>query len=267
MPEFVFVVKCSTTKVGEDLRLVGSCPQLGDWSPANGLQLWTTAEMYPLWMSEPISFSKFECEAIECKYVVGSFASGAKVNWEGGPNRRLPSSTKECKGTTVVEHVFGDSAFQEVCGAIPESPPVEEPQEPVLMSRLSRSELPILEESDREVEEISNLFAGDDAVSVVVTPRKQAGRDDGLPSPRSKPFSPRNWTSSHFADAQKEAKAKATVNLTSVNSRTIPCEWGSGESQNLDSKLSPMKKGGPSTQCGQLLVKTLMTIVNLLCGA
>jgi len=56
-------VTCGSTKLGEELHIVGSCPELGAWDVAKSVKLNTTAESFPLWTADvqtPAQGSKFK---------------------------------------------------------------------------------------------------------------------------------------------------------------------------------------------------------------
>ena len=40
------------TRWGEEVRVVGSRPELGSWDPAHGVPLQTSGETYPMWSAE-----------------------------------------------------------------------------------------------------------------------------------------------------------------------------------------------------------------------
>ena len=44
-----FKVDCSITKPGETVRVTGSCRELGDWIPKDGLNLITSPTTFPIW--------------------------------------------------------------------------------------------------------------------------------------------------------------------------------------------------------------------------
>ena len=71
-----FQVECHT-RLGDTVRVTGNCPELGDWDPAAGLALATTAEAYPTWTASvelPLHV------ALEFKFV-RAVASGG-YEWE-----------------------------------------------------------------------------------------------------------------------------------------------------------------------------------------
>ncbi|CAK9114002.1 unnamed protein product, partial [Durusdinium trenchii] len=44
-----FEVRHEETTHGDSLRIVGSCPELGDWHPSEGVKLRTSDTAFPLW--------------------------------------------------------------------------------------------------------------------------------------------------------------------------------------------------------------------------
>lgn len=58
-----------------DIRVVGSCPQLGEWNPAKGVKLQTSFEYFPSWISnDPVHLPLNQ--KIEYQYVILSKGSG-----------------------------------------------------------------------------------------------------------------------------------------------------------------------------------------------
>jgi len=47
--EIEFKINCPITKPGETVRVTGSCEELGNWIPKDGLNLTTTASDFPIW--------------------------------------------------------------------------------------------------------------------------------------------------------------------------------------------------------------------------
>ena len=44
-----FKVRCTATKPGETVRVTGSSSELGNWIPKDGLNLQTSASLFPIW--------------------------------------------------------------------------------------------------------------------------------------------------------------------------------------------------------------------------
>jgi hypothetical protein len=44
-----FQVTCSTTKLGQVVKLTGNTPQLGNWNAQNGLTMYTNEVEFPVW--------------------------------------------------------------------------------------------------------------------------------------------------------------------------------------------------------------------------
>ncbi|CAJ1342455.1 unnamed protein product, partial [Effrenium voratum] len=88
MPRQVsFSVKCTDTRVGLHVRVVGSVPALGEWDPHKGIALHTSAADFPLWkQTQPMPLE--EGSVVEYKYVICD-NSGAGVRWEERTNRAV----------------------------------------------------------------------------------------------------------------------------------------------------------------------------------
>ncbi len=71
-----------TTWYGQEVRVVGSIPELGSWNPANGLRLSTDAAAYPVWTGQT---ALPEGVPFEYKYV--KVNPDDTVEWEHGGNR------------------------------------------------------------------------------------------------------------------------------------------------------------------------------------
>mmetsp|Transcript_17750 Transcript_17750/g.31061 ORF Transcript_17750/g.31061 Transcript_17750/m.31061 type:complete len:311 (+) Transcript_17750:139-1071(+) len=95
----VFEVRCPTLNV-EDLRLVGSLPELGAWDPARALPLSTSERTYPVWRTAEISLPSQLHKAVQYKYL--KVFGGAVVQWEAGQNRVLEQS---CLCENMVNYV------------------------------------------------------------------------------------------------------------------------------------------------------------------
>ncbi|CAE6950651.1 glaA [Symbiodinium sp. CCMP2592] len=85
----VFEVKCPTVNL-EDVRIVGSLPELGSWESSRALPLVTSERTYPAWRTAEISLPSQVTEVVQYKYI--KVFDGSLVQWEGGPNRILDVS-------------------------------------------------------------------------------------------------------------------------------------------------------------------------------
>mmetsp|Transcript_66860 Transcript_66860/g.159551 ORF Transcript_66860/g.159551 Transcript_66860/m.159551 type:complete len:299 (-) Transcript_66860:125-1021(-) len=85
----VFEVKCPTVNL-EDVRVVGSVPELGSWEPSRALPLVSTERTYPSWRSVEIALPSQGAEVVQYKYI--KVFDGSLVQWEAGPNRFLDLS-------------------------------------------------------------------------------------------------------------------------------------------------------------------------------
>ena len=52
--EIEFKINCPITKPGETVRVTGSCDELGNWIPKDGLNLNTTASDFPIWKARTL---------------------------------------------------------------------------------------------------------------------------------------------------------------------------------------------------------------------
>ena len=49
MVKFNFVIRNAHTKIGENVHIVGSIPQLGNWKETNSTLMKTSPDEYPCW--------------------------------------------------------------------------------------------------------------------------------------------------------------------------------------------------------------------------
>eukprot|EP00930_Biecheleria_cincta_P040934 TRINITY_DN2802_c0_g1_i2.p1 TRINITY_DN2802_c0_g1~~TRINITY_DN2802_c0_g1_i2.p1 ORF type:complete len:297 (-),score=38.21 TRINITY_DN2802_c0_g1_i2:257-1147(-) len=75
------------TGFGEDVTLVGSAPELGQWNTKRGVKLYTSEVDFPFWTSPPISLSLPREEPVLYKYVLTT--ADGRVEWESGPDRKI----------------------------------------------------------------------------------------------------------------------------------------------------------------------------------
>jgi len=108
-----FRVDCSSTRVGQHVRIVGGCDALGEWNPAKGAPARTTATAFPWWTT--CGTVQLDPNAVvEYKYVICS-QSGEAIQWEDGENRRLHLASMAAKaGLEGKPHVVVAEAFN-VC--------------------------------------------------------------------------------------------------------------------------------------------------------
>lgn len=80
------------TVIGDCIKIIGDCEELGNWNIVNAIKLSTDKESYPEWYTlVPISLP-FETD-IEYKYV---FINNGRVRWESIPgNRKIRCTDKE----------------------------------------------------------------------------------------------------------------------------------------------------------------------------
>eukprot|EP00929_Paragymnodinium_shiwhaense_P008020 TRINITY_DN111943_c0_g1_i1.p1 TRINITY_DN111943_c0_g1~~TRINITY_DN111943_c0_g1_i1.p1 ORF type:complete len:513 (+),score=111.31 TRINITY_DN111943_c0_g1_i1:121-1659(+) len=113
-----FTVRCGDTKPGQHLRVVGSCASLGDWTPAKGLVLYTSATEFPSWLSADLASASngaskakiqlSKADKIEYKYVICG-SDGQPQRWEERPNRVLQLGSVASAHAVLME-TFNGSA-------------------------------------------------------------------------------------------------------------------------------------------------------------
>ena len=86
-----FKVNCSITKPGETVRVTGSCAELGNWIPKDGLNLTTCAKDFPMW--EGRTLIKIDegrrPTQIEYKYAIVRESDGQTKQWEPFSGNRI----------------------------------------------------------------------------------------------------------------------------------------------------------------------------------
>jgi len=78
--EVIFSINCPYTSWGDHVAVVGSCEELGSWNPWKGLELTTSAEMFPTWhgrVQVPEGNHEFKLVVVR----------RCGVEWETNPNR------------------------------------------------------------------------------------------------------------------------------------------------------------------------------------
>jgi len=78
--EVIFNVNCPYTFWGDHVAVVGSCAELGCWNPQRGVELTTSAEMFPQWhgrVQVPTGNHEFKLVIVR----------SCSVEWETNPNR------------------------------------------------------------------------------------------------------------------------------------------------------------------------------------
>eukprot|EP00930_Biecheleria_cincta_P088737 TRINITY_DN77998_c0_g1_i1.p1 TRINITY_DN77998_c0_g1~~TRINITY_DN77998_c0_g1_i1.p1 ORF type:complete len:593 (+),score=81.33 TRINITY_DN77998_c0_g1_i1:42-1820(+) len=88
-----FLVHAETVQ-GEQIRIVGSCPELGSWNADLGIDLATDAGLYPRWRATVYFRAPPEQSAIvvNYKYVRDHTFKGAGLLWESLPEENQPES-------------------------------------------------------------------------------------------------------------------------------------------------------------------------------
>ena len=64
-----FEVYCTSTRVGEIVKVSGNCPELGDWNAANSLTLITSTSLFPIWKGAILISDKTKMP-LEYKYII-----------------------------------------------------------------------------------------------------------------------------------------------------------------------------------------------------
>eukprot|EP00931_Biecheleriopsis_adriatica_P006298 TRINITY_DN107711_c0_g1_i1.p1 TRINITY_DN107711_c0_g1~~TRINITY_DN107711_c0_g1_i1.p1 ORF type:complete len:316 (-),score=39.67 TRINITY_DN107711_c0_g1_i1:15-962(-) len=101
----IFEVRCPTVN-NEDVRLVGSLPELGSWNPAEALPLKTSERTYPVWQTAELPLPSQPHEVVQYKYI--KVFGGSVVQWEAGPNRILEPSCLNKRLVNCVDDVSFD---------------------------------------------------------------------------------------------------------------------------------------------------------------
>ena len=67
-----FQLNCTETKLGEAVRVTGSCAELGNWDPTKGMLLQTSTNDFPWWKGQThIDQAKMvKQNLLEYKYVI-----------------------------------------------------------------------------------------------------------------------------------------------------------------------------------------------------
>ena len=85
-----FQIRCSETKFGEEVFLLGNCNELGNWDIQKSKKLSTDSDKFPLWESDVVIFPKNL--KFEYKYIIKNSSSGIKwENFQGNRNLNLSS--------------------------------------------------------------------------------------------------------------------------------------------------------------------------------
>ncbi|CEM03476.1 unnamed protein product [Vitrella brassicaformis CCMP3155] len=100
-----FVVTCADTQVGQDVRLVGSSPLFGSWTPKQGLPMSTDPSLFPRWQAT-IDLAPDSVRPFSYKYVIYSRATG-EARWEERGNREMPlQSYQHARRVLTVRETF-----------------------------------------------------------------------------------------------------------------------------------------------------------------
>ena len=99
-----FEVQCRDTKLGEVVKVTGSCPELGDWDPGLGLVLSTSPSDFPNWKGLALIDAVGQRKVLEYKYLIASEADKAK-RWEPIANNRAVALANHKE--IYIQDVFG----------------------------------------------------------------------------------------------------------------------------------------------------------------
>ena len=114
-----FKVRCTITKPGETVRVTGSSTELGNWIPKDGLNLQTSASLFPIWEGNTlIKFQQDETQPrsqisqIEYKYAIVRESDGQTKQWEAFTGNRILHivRVKQAK----IEDSFGEKNHERV---------------------------------------------------------------------------------------------------------------------------------------------------------
>eukprot|EP00931_Biecheleriopsis_adriatica_P074633 TRINITY_DN48648_c0_g1_i1.p1 TRINITY_DN48648_c0_g1~~TRINITY_DN48648_c0_g1_i1.p1 ORF type:complete len:534 (+),score=82.40 TRINITY_DN48648_c0_g1_i1:23-1603(+) len=83
-----FNVECHTV-VGEQLLIIGSVPELGNWNIRGAVQMLTSEDEFPMWTSPPLQLSLPAQGPVLYKYVISKGGDTSEVEWEDGLDRTI----------------------------------------------------------------------------------------------------------------------------------------------------------------------------------
>lgn len=169
----VFTVKCSLTRPGEAVFVVGGPDALGSWSPALSLQLTTTSDTYPVWKSACIPFAS--TEAVEYKFLVQREDRKGTAVWQDFPgNHRV---TPQANMTVEASSDWGRAAVS-VC-IVKTEPPVakrSETKQRAAAAQQEKEEL-LMTMAESGVEAASAEVAEKCPLAVTIAGREMARRN------------------------------------------------------------------------------------------
>ena len=110
-------MQCTITKPGETVRVTGSCTELGNWIPKDGLNLETTPAQFPLWEGSTLiklqqDERRPQVTQIEYKYAIVRESDGQTKQWESFTGNRVLHilRVKQAK----IEDSFGEKNHERV---------------------------------------------------------------------------------------------------------------------------------------------------------
>ena len=66
-----FKLYCTSTRLGETVKVTGNCPELGNWNPSNALSLCTNDDEFPMWHAGLfINFGRLDNGVLQYKYII-----------------------------------------------------------------------------------------------------------------------------------------------------------------------------------------------------
>jgi len=98
-------VQCRDTKLGEIVKVAGSCADLGNWNPGGGLVLTTSPSEFPHWKGHVlVDPAGQQQNLLEYKYLISSQDEQSR-RWEPIPNNRAVSLANNKE--VYIQDVFG----------------------------------------------------------------------------------------------------------------------------------------------------------------
>jgi len=88
------------TEPGESVYIVGSLPELGGWDPSKAVACRTSADMFPLWLSEPIQVCPPEHDEFQFKLLADGSES---VRWEEFTGNHVALLPTNCANEAVFD--------------------------------------------------------------------------------------------------------------------------------------------------------------------
>jgi len=169
----VFTVKCSKTRPGEAVFVVGGPEALGSWSPALSLQLTTTSDTYPVWKSAFIPLAS--TGAVEYKFLVQREDRKGTARWQDFQGNH--HVTPEANMTVEASSDWGRAAV-DVC-TVRTEPPVAKRSETTTEKAAAQQEKEemLMKMAESGVEAASAEVASKCPLAVTIAGREMARRN------------------------------------------------------------------------------------------